>query len=186
MIIAEITIVIVKIIDNDLLNFLFISIPPKYLFVQNTHNYCLDVRIIVYLHYNHIYDYCQVQNLILPLNTGDIMIKYTPFWETLEKSNESTYTLINKHKADKNNIIQISTFPRINNDGGYLAITTNEEKPRIIDKCIYSDKMHNEGVRNQGVSLEKKSPELKSALKSNWSSSKNATGGTPGRKNEQE
>jgi hypothetical protein len=46
--------------------------------------------------------------------------------------------------------------------------------------------MHNEGVRNQGVSLEKKSPELKSALKSNWSSSKNATGGTPGRKNEQE
>ncbi len=78
---------------------------------------------------------------------------------------KSAATLINKHKADKNNIIQISTFPRINNDGGYLAITTNEEKPRIIDKCIYSDKMHNEGVRNQGVSLEKKSPELKSALK---------------------
>lgn len=99
---------------------------------------------------------------------------------------KSAATLINKHKADKNNIIQISTFPRINNDGGYLPITTNEEKPRIIDKCIYSDKMHNEGVRNQGVSLEKKSPELKSALKSNWSSSKNATGGTPGRKNEQE
>lgn len=25
------------------------------------------------------------------------MIKYTPFWETLKKSNESTYTLINKY-----------------------------------------------------------------------------------------
>ena len=95
---------------------------------------------------------------------------------------ESNHT----QKRSFTKIIQISTFPRINNDGGYLAITTNEEKPRIIDKCIYSDKMHNEGVRNQGVSLEKKSPELKSALKSNWSSSKNATGGTPGRKNEQE
>ena len=29
---------------------------------------------------------------------------------------KSAATLINKHKADKNNIIQISTFPRINND----------------------------------------------------------------------
>ena len=25
------------------------------------------------------------------------MIDYSPFWETLKKSNESTYTLINKH-----------------------------------------------------------------------------------------
>lgn len=25
------------------------------------------------------------------------MIKYTPFWDTLKKSNESTYTLINKY-----------------------------------------------------------------------------------------
>lgn len=25
------------------------------------------------------------------------MIKYTPFWERLKKSNESTYTLINKY-----------------------------------------------------------------------------------------
>lgn len=25
------------------------------------------------------------------------MISYRPFWETLEKSNESTYTLITKH-----------------------------------------------------------------------------------------
>ena len=35
---------------------------------------------------------------------------------------KSAATLINKHKADKNNIIQISTFPRINNDGGYLCL----------------------------------------------------------------
>ncbi|MCQ2440942.1 MAG: helix-turn-helix transcriptional regulator [Clostridia bacterium] len=25
------------------------------------------------------------------------MINYSPFWETLHKSNETTYTLINKH-----------------------------------------------------------------------------------------
>ncbi len=26
------------------------------------------------------------------------MISYRPFWETLEKSSETTYTLINKHR----------------------------------------------------------------------------------------
>ena len=26
------------------------------------------------------------------------MIDYTPFWHTLKSSNESTYTLINKHR----------------------------------------------------------------------------------------
>lgn len=99
---------------------------------------------------------------------------------------KSAAALINKHKADKNKIIEIPTFPRINNDGGYLAITTNEEKPRIIDTCIYSDRMHDGEVRYQGTSLEKKSPELSSSHKINWHSSKDATGGTPGRKNSQE
>lgn len=142
MIIAEITIVIVKIIDNDLLNFLFISIPPKYLFVQNTHNYCLDVRIIVYLYYNHIYDYCQVQNLILPLNTGDIMIKYTPFWETLEKSNESTYTLINKHN------ISSATIDRLRKNQGISTAKIDDLckifKCRVEDIIVFEDDENDE------------------------------------------
>ena len=99
---------------------------------------------------------------------------------------KSATTLINRHKANKNNIIEISNFPRINNDGGYLAITTNEDKSRIIDKCCYSDEMHDGGGRYQGISLEKKSPELSSSYKRNWHSSKDVTGGTPGRKNSQE
>ena len=32
------------------------------------------------------------------------MIDYSPFWETLKKSNESTYTLINKHHLSSSTI----------------------------------------------------------------------------------
>lgn len=83
-------------------------------------------------------------------------------------------------------MIETTKFPRINNEGGYLAIVTNEEQPRLIDKCGYSDQIHTDKKRKQGVSLEKKSPELASAFSRNWTSSKNATGGTPGIKNSQE
>lgn len=96
---------------------------------------------------------------------------------------KSATTLMNKHKVDKAIIIEVATLPKINNEGGYLAIVTNEEKWRLIDKCSYSDKMHTDKKRKQGVSLEKKSPEIVSSLDANWRSSKDATGGTPGRKN---
>lgn len=97
---------------------------------------------------------------------------------------KSTSTLIRKHKANGENMIEVAKFPKIANEGGYLAIMTNEEQPRLIDKCGYFESMHNSGnKRNQGVSLEKKSPELKSALNKNWDSSKDATGGTPGKEN---
>ena len=32
------------------------------------------------------------------------MIVYTPFWDTLKKSNESTYTLIYKHRISSSTI----------------------------------------------------------------------------------
>lgn len=97
---------------------------------------------------------------------------------------KSTSTLIRKHKANGENMIEVAKFPKIANEGGYLAIMTNEEQPRLIDKCGYFESMHSSGnKRNQGVSLEKKSPELKSALNKNWDSSKDATGGTPGKEN---
>lgn len=32
------------------------------------------------------------------------MIDYSPFWETLKKSNDSTYTLINKHHISSSTI----------------------------------------------------------------------------------
>lgn len=36
-----------------------------------------------------------------------IMIIYDPFWKTLGNSEESTYTLINKHKISSNTIDRI-------------------------------------------------------------------------------
>lgn len=89
------------------------------------------MHIIVYLYYSHIYNYCQVQNLILPLNTGDLMIKYTPFWETLEKSNESTYTLINKHN------ISSATIDRLRKNQG-ISTTKIDDLCKIF-KCRVED-----------------------------------------------
>ncbi|MDD3038450.1 lamin tail domain-containing protein [Bacteroides sp.] len=99
---------------------------------------------------------------------------------------KSASTLIKKHKVSGETMIETAKFPRINNAGGHLAIVTNEEQSRLIDKCSYSDQTHTDRKRKQGVSLEKKSPELASAFSKNWTSSKNATGGTPGIKNSQE
>ncbi len=99
---------------------------------------------------------------------------------------KSASTLIRKHKVNGETIIEAEKFPRINNEGGYLAITTNEEQPRLIDKCSYFNEMHSDKKRKQGIALEKKSPELTSSLNKNWTSSKNITGGTPGIKNSQE
>ena len=50
------------------------------------------------------------------------MIKYTPFWETLKNSSESTYTLIHKHN------ISGATINRLKNNKG---ITTT----KIDDLC---------------------------------------------------
>lgn len=50
------------------------------------------------------------------------MIKYTPFWQTLKKSDESTYTLIHKHN------ISSSTINRLKQNKG---ITTT----KIDDLC---------------------------------------------------
>ena len=97
---------------------------------------------------------------------------------------KSANALIKKHKlAERTTIIEVAKFPEINNEGGHLAILTNEEKERLIDKCSYFDKMHTDKKRKQGISLEKKSPELSSSLQTNWHSSKDTTGGTPGAKN---
>ena len=51
-----------------------------------------------------------------------ILIKYTPFWETLKKSKESTYTLIHKHN------ISSSTIDRLRKN---LGISTM----KIDDLC---------------------------------------------------
>lgn len=90
-----------------------------------------------------------------------------------------------KHKTGEENLIEISNFPLLNNDGGFMALSNTQkpEKGHTFDTCRFNDKMHNTGTSGTGgISLEKKSPEL-SSLNANWRSSKDATGGTPGRKN---
>ncbi len=48
------------------------------------------------------------------------MILYDPFWKTLKKSSESTYTLINKHK------ISSSTIERLRKNQPITTTTMND------------------------------------------------------------
>ncbi len=48
------------------------------------------------------------------------MIVYTPFWATLEKSGESTYTLIHKHH------ISSATIDRIRHNKGISTLKVND------------------------------------------------------------
>ena len=48
------------------------------------------------------------------------MIVYTPFWDTLEKSEEATYTLIHNHK------ISSATINRIRHNEGISTLKIND------------------------------------------------------------
>lgn len=60
-----------------------------------------------------------------------IMITYKPFWDTLSKSSETTYTLINKHN------INPTTINRLRNDKPVTTTTLNDLC--IIFNCPLSD-----------------------------------------------
>ena len=62
---------------------------------------------------------------------GSAMIIYTPFWETLKKSPESTYTLIHKHN------ISSSTLDRLRKNKP-LSTTTLDDLCNILE-CDISD-----------------------------------------------
>lgn len=94
-------------------------------------------------------------------------------------------TVIKKHNVEGSNLIEISKFPSLLNDGGYLALSNSEkvEKGQTFDTCRFGDIMHTTSAKKPiGISLEKISPEL-SSLNKNWRSSNHITGGTPGIKN---
>ena len=57
------------------------------------------------------------------------MIDYSPFWETLKKSNESTYTLINKHHISSSTIDKLRKNKPLNT-------TTLNDLCRILDYDI--------------------------------------------------
>lgn len=54
------------------------------------------------------------------------MITYEPFWDTLKKSNESTYTLINKYN------ISSSTIDRLRKNKG-ISTQTIDDLCRILN-----------------------------------------------------
>ena len=63
------------------------------------------------------------------------MIDYSPFWQTLKTSTESTYTLINKHH------ISSSTLDKLRKNKPLNTTTINDLcrilKCRIEDICVY-------------------------------------------------
>lgn len=59
------------------------------------------------------------------------MISYTPFWETLRNSSESTYTLINRHH------ISSATLDKLRKNKP-LTTTTINDLCRILD-CRIQD-----------------------------------------------
>lgn len=63
------------------------------------------------------------------------MIAYTPFWETLENSKETTYTLTVKHK------ISSSTLSRLRNNQDVSTKTLNDLcrilNCKIENICVY-------------------------------------------------
>ena len=73
------------------------------------------------------------------------MIKYTPFWKTLAKSNESTYRLIHKHNKSS------SIIKKIKNNRGITTTTIDDLCKllhcRVEDILVYEEdsntKTHN-------------------------------------------
>ena len=57
------------------------------------------------------------------------MIVYKPFWETLKKSSESTYTLITKHKISSSTIDKLRKNKPINT-------TTLNDLCRILECSV--------------------------------------------------
>ncbi len=68
------------------------------------------------------------------------------------------------------------------NTGAVIKVT--DVLNTIIDSLVYSDKWHNNNLPDtKGYSLERINTSLPSTLPSNWSSSADPLGGTPGKKN---
>lgn len=98
---------------------------------------------------------------------------------------KSTNKVMQKHKVIKDNLVEISNFPSLSNEGGYLALSNTKKtaKGHTFDTCCFREDMHHtDASSTTGISLEKKLPDMPS-LNANWRSSNDATGGTPGRKN---
>ncbi len=79
-------------------------------------------------------------------------------------------------------VLGISPWPSLNNSSDKIKLSSPEGK--VIDSVSYSDTWHRLASKKQGGwSLERIDPKCSCTGESNWNSSVDTTGGTPGRKN---
>lgn len=85
--------------------------------------------------------------------------------------------------GDEERIFKVVRLPSMPDDNGHLLLLNRELE--VIDEVYYDDEMHYSLVSGtEGISLEKISPALESAERSNWHSASETVGwGTPGREN---
>jgi hypothetical protein len=92
-------------------------------------------------------------------------------------------SLLTKYSLQSNKYIKIlNANLNLANTGG--SIILKDAKGNLIDSVFYSPKWHNKNfLSTKNISLEKINPYLDGNLISNWSSSSDALGATPTRKN---
>lgn len=79
-------------------------------------------------------------------------------------------------------VLGVTSFPTLTNSGN--AIELASQTGVIIDKLTYSDKWYQSDLKNKGGwTLERIDPNNISWQESNWTSSMDQSGGTPGREN---
>lgn len=109
-------------------------------FCRNTSTFCIYYHISVILtlysllrRYSSIRIYFMV--IISNIFEGTAMIDYSPFWETLKKTNENWYTLTSKHHMSH------STLHRLKHNQDISMKTVNDLcrilHCQIQDICIY-------------------------------------------------
>jgi len=88
---------------------------------------------------------------------------------------------------DQKNFITMKDFPTLDDDTGTVVLATKENNT-VVDKIYYDHKMHYPLlVTEEGVSLERLSPERPSEYRDNWHSASETEGfATPGRQNSQQ
>ncbi len=119
------------------------------------------------------------------IKIGDETLSLSQFEYYLEPHN---YFVIASDSSIFNNFDEIGPIYILNQD---LSLSNNGERLRIydaftnsIDSINYSPNWHNsEFLSKQNISLEKINPKFESDIASNWSSSVNILGGTPGKQN---
>ena len=109
-------------------------------FCRNTSTFCIYYHISVILtlysllrRYSSIRIYFMV--IISNIFEGTAMIDYSPFWETLKKTNENWYTLTSKHHMSH------STLHRLKHNQDISMKTVNDLcrilHCQIQDICVY-------------------------------------------------